>query len=102
MRKKRSAKRDTKAEMREWLRLVAMAANDGFWPPDEGAIVFEIGLEAFGRLVDAIETKFRPNDRERILPCELRHFDTLGTLTDWLHDVRGYRAHIDYAREEDF
>jgi hypothetical protein len=101
MRKKRHAKRDTKTEMREWLRLVAMAANDGFWPPaDNEGLVFEIGLEALGRLVDAIETKFRPNLGERILPRELRYFDTIDMLADYLHDTCEYRAHVNYLRDE--
>lgn len=103
MKKKNRAKRDTKAEMREWLRLVTMAANDGFWPPaDDDALAFEIGLEALGRLVDAIETKFRPNfgHGQRILPRELRHFDTMSMLVDYLHDSCGYRAHLDYVKEE--
>ncbi len=101
---KRKTQKELQAKReRGWLRQrlsdIAFGANGGYEPednPEDGIGLFHtMGAEEFSQFIAAVEAVFNlgtsaPGDNYRkrtaIAPRNLRHFNTLDKLTDWLID----------------
>ena len=95
MTKKEAADQKKKAALR--LRLIDTATGAGIEDVDQGEY-WSYDLTAIERLMDAVDTLFRPQNDSLCLDEEwllsTRHiskYDCLDTLTDWLFNM-GYRA----------